>query len=108
MQGQKFYVAGYNTRIANTLQHVYEYSISINCWDQLPIYSPGQFFGVPHIIGDKLCVRLVDTGMQQITNQLQVVTFDSVNSHTPGYIIIPTCYSQQVDRASVVTHNWNM
>ena len=35
--GQKFYVAGYNTPIPNVVQHVYEYDVSTNCWDRLPI-----------------------------------------------------------------------
>ena len=73
MRGQKLYVAGYNTPIPNALQHVYEYNVSIDHWDQLP--SPGQYYGVPHIIGGKLCII---GGYQCATNQItnKVVTFN--------------------------------
>ena len=73
VQGQKIYVAGYNTPFTNELQHVYMYDVTTDCWDQLP--SPFQYYGVPHIIGGKLCIiggRLCATNER--TNQ--VVTFD--------------------------------
>ena len=56
MQGHKIYVAGYNTWSDNPVDyaHVFEYNISTNHWYQLP--SVGQYYGVPQIIGDKLCI----------------------------------------------------
>ena len=98
VRGQKFYVAGYNTPIANTLQHVYEYDISTNCWDQLP--SPGQYFGVPHIIGGKLCII---GGHRCATNEItnQIVTF-SENTHSWIYHY-PNLLSARSE-PGVVTH----
>ena len=75
MRGQKFYVAGYGTPIPNALHHVYEYDISTNCWACLP--SPGQYYGVPHIIGGKLCII---GGYRCVTNEITnlVLTFNEL------------------------------
>ena len=88
VQGHKIYVAGYNTATTNTLQYVYVYDVSTDCWDNLP--NPGQYYGVPHVIGGKLCIiggRLCSTW--QRTNQ--IVTFDedtcSWKSHYPNLLI---------------------
>ena len=73
VQGHKIYIAGYNSPNVNALPHVYEYDVTTDHWNQLP--SPGQYYGVPHIIGGKLCIiggRLCKTNRR--TNQ--VVTFD--------------------------------
>ena len=64
------------------------YDVATDCWDNLP--NPGQYYGVPHIIGGKLCIiggRLCSTG--QRTNQ--IVTFDeatcSWKSHYPNLLV---------------------
>ena len=87
MQGYKIYIAGYNTATTNTLQCVYVYDVATNCWDRLP--NPGQYYGVPHIIGGKLCIiggRLCSTWER--TNQ--IATFDETThlwkSHYPNLL----------------------
>ena len=56
MQGYKIYVAGYITPSSSALDYarVFVYNITSNLWDQLP--DVGQYYGVPHIIGGKLCI----------------------------------------------------
>ena len=73
MQGQKIYVAGYNTPLTNELQHVYMYDVTTDCWDKLP--SPFQYYGVPHIIGGKLCI-IGGRSCATYERTNQVVTFD--------------------------------
>ena len=72
---------------SNTLQHVYMYDVATDCWDCLP--SPGQYYGVPHIIGGKLCIiggRMCNTFER--TNR--ITTFDgtthSWKSHYPNLL----------------------
>ena len=83
VQGHKIYVAGHNTANNNALEHVYEYNISTNHWNQLP--NPGQYYGVPHIIGGKLCIiggRLCKT--KERTNKIS--TFNNAKrSWKPHY-----------------------
>ena len=93
MQGYKIYVAGYNTATTNTLQCVYVYDVATNCWDRLP--NPGQYYGVPHIIGGKLCIiggRLCSTWER--TNQIATLMKPLIY----GNLIILTYYQHEVDR----------
>ena len=87
VRGHKIYVAGHNTANGHALEHVYEYNISTDRWEQLP--SPGQYYGVPHIIGGKLCIiggRLCET--QARTNKIS--TFNEAKdlwtSHYPDLL----------------------
>ena len=87
VQGHKIYVAGYDNVIKNTLQRVYMYDVATDHWDRLP--DPGQYYGVPHIIGGRLCIiggRLCYTFER--TNQ--ITTFDGTTrlwkSHYPNLL----------------------
>ena len=100
MQGHKIYVAGYTTPSSSALDyaHVFVYNITSNLWDRLP--DVGQYYGVPHIIGGKLCIiggYLCTTYKR--TNRIR--TFDeaaySWTSHYPDLLSARS-------RPGVVTH----
>lgn len=96
--GHKIYVAGHNTANDDALEHVYEYNISINHWKQLP--SPEQYYGVPHIIGGKLCIiggRLCKT--QARTNKIS--TFNEAKHLWTSYY--PDLLSERT-APGVITH----
>lgn len=82
VQGQRIYISGYNSSLHNSLQQVYVYDVNTDRWDSLP--RPSQYFGIPHIIGGKLCIiggRLCTT--YERTNQ--VITFDEATNLWVSY-----------------------
>jgi len=73
VQDKKVYVTGGGSPDGAAKHHVYVYDINTDQWGQLP--PPGQYFGVPQIIGGKLAIiggRLSAT--KQRTNK--VSTFE--------------------------------
>ena len=82
MQDQIIYVAGHAAPVAEAQEQVYAYDIATNHWSQLP--TPGQYYGIPHIIGGRLSIvggRLSDT--RKRTNR--VVTFNKVTNKWISY-----------------------
>jgi len=73
VKDQTIYVAGHDSPVVEAIEQVYAYDITSDHWSQLP--TPGQYYGIPHIIDDKLSIiggHLSGTGKQ--TNR--VMTFD--------------------------------
>jgi len=54
VHGKKVYVAGGNSPVDEAFDQVYVYNINTNEWNQLP--PSGHYYGIPHIIGDKLAI----------------------------------------------------
>jgi len=54
VKDQTIYVAGHSSPVDEALKQVYVYDITSDHWSQLP--TPGQYYGIPHIIGDKLSI----------------------------------------------------
>ena len=82
MQDQIIYVAGHRSPVTEAEEQVYVYDITTDHWSQLPI--PGQYAGVPQIIGGRLSLiggRLSDT--RKITNR--VVTFNKATNKWVSY-----------------------
>ena len=82
VQDKKVYVAGGISPDDYVKHQVYVYNINTDQWGQLP--PPGQYFGVPHIIGGKLAIiggRLSST--KQRTNK--VSTFDETSQTWTSY-----------------------
>jgi len=98
VKDQTIYVAGHDSPVVQAKEQVYAYDITSDHWSQLPI--PGQYYGIPHIIGDKLSIiggRLSSTGKQ--TNR--VVTFDEATNTWISYY--PNLLSTR-SRPGVISH----
>ena len=98
VQDKRIYVAGGFSQVVGAMHEVYVYNISIDQWGQLP--SSGHFFGIPHVIGDKLAIiggALSATKMP--TNK--VSTFDEASQTWTSYY--PDLLSVR-SRPGVVTH----
>jgi len=54
LKDQTIYVAGHASPVAKAKEQVHAYDITSDHWNQLP--TPGQYYGIPHIIGDKLSI----------------------------------------------------
>ena len=78
---QKIFVTGVSP-VKDAKHQVYVYNISTDQWDQLP--PPGQCYGVPHIIGDKLAIiGGFNSATKKRTNK--VSTFDEVSQTWTSY-----------------------
>ena len=91
MQDQTIYVAGHTSEVAEAREQVYAYDVSTDHWRELPI--PGQYYGIPHIIGGKLSIiggRLSDT--RKKTDR--VLTLILMKQLMLGFLTIQTCCLQ--------------
>ena len=82
VHGHKIYVAGANSPVESTVHQVYVYNINTDQWGQLP--PSGHYYGIPHIIGDKLAIiggRLSAT--KEMTKK--VSTFDDGSQTWTSY-----------------------
>jgi len=82
VKDQTIYVAGHTSPVVEAMEQVYAYDITSDHWSQLP--TPGQCYGIPHIIGDKLSIiggHLSAT--RKRTNR--VVTFDEATNTWISY-----------------------
>ena len=82
VQDQTIYVAGHASPVAEAREQVYTYDITTDQWSQLP--TPGQYYGIPQIIGGRLSIiggRLSDT--RKRTNI--VLTFDKATNKWISY-----------------------
>ena len=98
MQDQTIYVAGHASAVAEAREQVYAYDVSTDHWRELPI--PGQYYGVPHIIGRRLSIiggRLSDT--RKKTDR--VLTFDEA---TNAWISYHPNLLSSVSKPGVATH----
>ena len=98
MQDQTIYVAGHASAVAEAREQVYAYDVSTDHWRELPI--PGQYYGIPHIIGRRLSIiggRLSDT--RKKTDR--VLTFDE---ETNAWISYHPNLLSAVSKPGVVTH----
>jgi len=98
VQDKKVYVTGGDSSVDDAKHQVYVYDMNTDQWGQLP--PPGNYFGVPHIIGGKLAIiggRLSAT--MERTNK--VSTFDETSQTWTSYY--PDLLSVRV-LPGVVTH----
>ena len=73
VRGNKIYVTGGLSAVEDAKHQVYVYNINTDQWGQLP--PSGHYYGIPHIIGDKLAIiGGHQSATEERTNKLS--TFD--------------------------------
>ena len=54
MQDQNIYIAGHASAVAEAREKGCAYDVTTDQWREFP--TPGQYYGIPHIIGGKLSI----------------------------------------------------